>query len=136
MLIRLLSLFAATVLLGGAAPPEPAARGILGEWRNTNNTVHLRLQPCGPALCGKVTWAAAQPRADARKGSGKELIGSTLLNDLRPSGDATWRGKVFIPDINTSASGTVTQLSNVLIRVSGCTLMGLICKTQHWHRIG
>lgn len=134
MLIRLLSLLAAPLLLS-AAPP-PAAQGIQGEWRNTNNTVHLRLKPCGPAICGTVTWAAATQRADARKGSGKELIGSVLLHNLKPSGEATWTGKVFIPDINTNASGTVIQLSDILIKVSGCTMLGLICKTQHWHRIG
>ncbi|WP_294095664.1 DUF2147 domain-containing protein [Sphingomonas sp.] len=122
------------LLIGAAAPP--AAPGIRGEWRNTNNTVHMRLQPCGAALCGTVTWAAAQQRADARKGSGKELVGSTILHDLKADGDATWRGKVFIPDINTNASGTVVQVSDILIRVSGCTMLGLLCKTQHWHRIG
>ena len=134
MTIRLLSLFAAIFLLGAAAPPP--ANGLLGEWRNTNNNVHLRLEPCGSAVCGRVTWAADPQRADARKGSGKELVGSRLLHDLKQSSDGTWRGQVFIPDINKNASGTVTQLSNVLIRVSGCTLLGLICKTQHWHRIG
>ncbi|RYE02893.1 MAG: DUF2147 domain-containing protein [Sphingomonadales bacterium] len=134
MTIRSLSLLAAPLLLGAAAPAQ--SPGILGEWRNTNNNVHMRLQPCGPAICGKVTWAADRQRADARKGSGKELIGSILLHDLKPGADATWRGRVFIPDINTNASGSVTQLSNVLIRVSGCTMLGLICKTQHWHRIG
>lgn len=133
MLIRLLSLFAATFLLGAAAPPP--AKGLLGEWRNTNNNVHLRVQPCGAALCGTVTWAGAQQRADARKGSGKELVGSVLLRNLQPSGEATWRGKVFIPDVNTSASATVVQLSDILIRVSGCSFLGLACKTQHWHRI-
>ncbi|RYY28302.1 MAG: DUF2147 domain-containing protein [Sphingomonadales bacterium] len=133
MLIRLLSLLAAPLLLGAASPAP--AQGILGEWRNTNNNVHLRLQHCGTEICGKVIWAADQQRKDALKGSGKPLVGSTLLRDLKVSGDATWRGKVFIPDINTTASGTVTQLSPILMRVSGCTLLGLICKTQHWHRI-
>jgi uncharacterized protein (DUF2147 family) len=134
MSIRLLSLFAAPLLLSAAAPPR--APGIQGEWRNTNNTVHMRLAPCGSALCGTVTWAAAEQRADARKGSGKELIGSVLLHGLKPSSAVTWSGRVFIPDINTNASGTVEQVSNILIRVSGCTMLGLLCKTQHWHRIG
>ncbi|HEX8301633.1 DUF2147 domain-containing protein [Sphingomonas sp.] len=134
MFIRSLSICAAFLALG-AAVPAPAAKGLTGEWRNTNNTVHLRLRPCGNALCGTVTWAGNQQRADARKGSGKELVGSVLLRDLKPSGQATWRGRVFIPDINANASGTVTQLSDILIRVSGCTLLGLVCKTQHWHRM-
>ena len=133
-MIRLLSLSAAALLLVGAA--EPAAPGLQGEWRNTNNTVHLRVKPCGPALCGTVTWAAPKQRADAQKGSGKDLVGSVLLQDLKPRGKSVWRGSVYIPDINTTASATVTQLDRGLIRISGCTLMGLACKTQHWHRIG
>ncbi len=133
MLIRLLSLFAAPFLLVAAAPPQ--SEGLQGEWRNTNNTVHLRLAPCGGALCGTVTWAAAKQRADARKGSGKEMVGSVLLRNLQASGNATWRGKVFIPDANTNATATVTQLSPVLLLVSGCSFMGMICRTQHWHRI-
>lgn len=133
MTIRLLSLIAAPLLLGAAAPAP--AQGLLGEWRNTNNNVHMRLQACGDAICGKVTWADAAKRADARKGSGKELIGSMLIRDLKKGSDGTWAGKVFIPDLNKNASGTVNQLSPVLIRVSGCTMLGLVCKTQHWHRI-
>lgn len=134
MFKRLLSLAASAMLLAAFGPP-PAA-GIQGEWRNTKNTVHMRVAPCGAALCGTVTWAADKQRADARKGSGKELIGARLLHDLRPSGDATWRGRIYIPDVNTTASATAIQLSPVLIRVSGCGLFGLACRTQHWHRIG
>ena len=136
MIKRLLSLSACIALLAGAAAPLPPGPGLQGEWRNTKNTVHLRVAPCGAALCGTVSWAADQQRADARKGSGKELVGSQLLRELKPDGDDTWRGKIYIPDVNTTASATVVQMSPVLIRVSGCTLFGLACRTQHWHRIG
>ncbi len=134
MSIRLFSLFAAAAVLGGAAP-APAQNGLVGEWRNTNNNVHMRVSPCGAALCGTVTWAEERQRADARRGSGKDLVGSVLLHDLRPAGNATWRGKAFIPDVNVNATATVVQVSHILIRVSGCSWFGLACKTQHWHRI-
>ena len=131
MSIRLL----ACVALLGAAAPAPVQEGLQGEWRNTRNTVHLRVRPCGAALCGTVTWAADQQRADAKKGSGRDLVGSILLRDLQRGDDGKWRGKVFVPDINSNASATVTQVNGNMIRVSGCTLFGLACKTQHWHRI-
>lgn len=133
MLIRLPSLLAAFALLTAAAP-APTMKGLEGDWRNTKNTVHLRVSRCGPAYCGTVTWAGDQQRADARKGSGEDLIGSLLLRDLRPSGSGTWRGKVHVPDINIDARATVVQMSDVLLRVSGCSF-GIVCKTQHWHRI-
>ena len=119
----------------GAAAPAPVQTGLQGEWRNTKNTVHLRVQACGAALCGTVTWAADQQRADAKKGSGRDLVGSQLLRDLRRGNDGKWRGKVFVPDINSNASATVTLINDNQILVAGCTLFGLACKSQHWHRL-
>ncbi|MCW3846204.1 DUF2147 domain-containing protein [Sphingomonas sp. LB-2] len=133
-MIRLFALATCAALLGASAP-APADGGLQGDWRNTKNTVHLRVEPCGQALCGTVTWAADQQRADARKGSGKDLIGSALLRDLRRGGDGKWRGKIYIPDIDTTASATVTQINDDQILVSGCTFLGVICRSQHWHRI-
>jgi uncharacterized protein (DUF2147 family) len=134
MSIRASALFACAALLSAAAP-APADAGLDGEWRNTKNTVHLRMEPCGPALCGTVTWAAEQQRLDAKKGSGKELVGSLLLRDLKRGGDGSWRGKVFVPDLNSHASATVTVIDDHTILVSGCAFLGLGCRTQHWHRL-
>ena len=133
MLIRLFTVLASATLLVAAAPPQ--ANGLPGEWRNTNNTVHLRVQSCGPAYCGTVTWASDAQRAEARKGSGKDLLGSPLLRDLKRGSNGEWRGKVFLPAVNTTATATITQVNSNLLRVSGCSLLGLVCKTQHWHRI-
>ena len=119
----------------GASAPSPVQGGLEGNWRNTKNTVHMSVKPCGAALCGTVTWAAEQQRAEAKKGSGRDLIGAQLLRDLRKGSDGKWRGKVFVPDINSNASATVTQLSGDQILVSGCTLFGIACRSQHWHRI-
>lgn len=134
MLIRLLALFASATMLVAAAPLQPG-NGLQGEWRNTNNTVHLRVQPCGSAYCGTVTWASDSQRAEARKGSGKDLLGSPLLRDLKRGDNGAWRGKVFLPAVNTTATATVLQINPNMLRVSGCSLLGLVCKTQHWHRI-
>lgn len=132
-----LGLLATLPLLGGAAPvpAAPVQDGLQGDWRNTKNTIHMRVRPCGQAMCGTVTWAGDQQRADARKGSGKDLLGATLLRDLRQGDDGKWRGKVYVPDIDSNVSATIIQLNSYTIRISGCTLVGIICRTQHWHRL-
>jgi uncharacterized protein (DUF2147 family) len=137
-------ILAATALLTAAAPAPPAAppagnaqsSSWEGTWRNTNNTVHLRTARCGEAMCGTVVWAIPQARADARNGSGKDLIGRQLFQNFRPAEGGKWRGKVFLPDLNASASATVTPTGRDTMLVSGCLLFGLACKTQHWWRIG
>lgn len=127
-----LGMTVAAMLLAGAAPPQA---GIEGVWQNANKTVNLRLAPCGEALCATVIWATEQARADARKGSGKELVGSRLLTGLRPTSPDTWRGKVYVPDLDRHATATVRRTRPDQLRVSGCVLGGLICRTRDWQRI-
>lgn len=138
------SILAAAALLTAAAPAPPAAPAAgsgqssswEGTWRNTNNTVHLRTAKCGAAMCGTVVWAIPKAREDAKSGSGQDLIGRQLFQNFRPADNGTWKGKVFIPDLNTNASATVTPTSRNTMLVSGCLMFGLACKTQHWWRIG
>ncbi|MCW3836606.1 DUF2147 domain-containing protein [Sphingomonas canadensis] len=131
-MIRVLASIACAALLGAAAPPP--AQGLEGNWRNTKNSIHLKVQACGPALCGTVTWAADKQREKARKGSGRDLLGAQLLTGLKRARDGSWQGKVFLPAANVHGTATVRQVNDSTIEVSGCTLMGLLCKTQHWHR--
>ncbi len=132
---------AAALLVAAAPPPAAPTAGNTpssweGTWRNTNNTVHLRAARCGSAMCGTVVWAIPKARADAKSGSGQDLIGRQLFQNFRPAEDGKWRGKVFIPDLNTSAAATVIPTGRDTMLVSGCLLFGLACKTQHWWRIG
>jgi len=137
-----IGLLACLPLLGSAAPlpanppaNPPVQEGVQGEWRNTKNTIHMRVRPCGNAMCGTVIWAGDQQRADAKKGSGKDLLGATLVRDLRQGEDGKWRGRVYVPDIDATASATVIQLNSYTLRITGCTLVGILCRTQHWHRL-
>lgn len=137
-------ILSATALLIAAAPAPPPAEQTAsspsssweGTWRNTNNTVHLRTARCGSAMCGTVVWAIPKAREDAKNGSGQDLIGRELFENFRPADGGQWKGKVFIADLNTRASATVTPTGRNTMLVSGCLLFGLACKTQHWWRIG
>ncbi|MFA5963529.1 MAG: hypothetical protein WC804_05890 [Sphingomonas sp.] len=70
-----------------------------------------------------IAAAPAPPRAEPSAASASS------------SWEGTWH-KVFIPDLNTNASGTVTPTGRDTMLVSGCLPFGLACKTQHWWRIG
>lgn len=131
--IPLLALALSLAITPAAAAPEDSLQGV---WRNTRNTLHIRVAACGEALCGKVIWAVPQAKEDARRGSGRTLIGTQLFSGLRPSGDRTWKGKIYLPDRDASGSATVVLKDGKTIRVSGCLFLGLACKAQHWHRIG
>ncbi len=122
-----------------AAPPaladEPPAPPIATEWRNPSNSVHVRIDKCDGRLCGTVTWASAKAQADARRGGTPNLIGTRLFRDLEPAGPRQWRGKVFVPDIRKTFSGTIAFSDANTMVGKGCVLFGVICKSQTWKRV-
>ena len=126
--------FAITAALAGLAFASAAdARSPLeGRWDRGN--MQIDIKPCGTALCGTVVAASTKQQARAENGSGTELIGATLIKDIRPAGRGTYRAQVFLADRNRHASGRITQLNPNRLRVSGCVL-AILCKTTHWDRV-
>lgn len=132
-LIGALALFA-SVSLASASQATAAEPDLFGVWRNPKNTVHLEIKPCGASACGYVIWASPKAQADARKGSGKELIGMQLLRDFERAG-RSWRGKVFVPDLNMTLGGAARPIDAVHLEAKGCLIGGLLCKSQVWSRL-
>ena len=125
---------AMTAAMAFAAASQPAG-AIEGQWFNPQRTVLIRLAPCGEAMCGTVTWAAEQARQAARKGA-DALVGARLLNDFRPSGYGQWRGTVFVPDMDLRVGGKIQVVDDNRLKVSGCILKGMMCRSQVWTRSG
>lgn len=114
-----------------AAPANPS----LGIWKNPKGTVHIRAEQCGPAMCGVVVWASDKAITDARKGSKNPLIGSTLFRSFTKERNDVWRGKVYVPDIGKTFSGTITVLDANRLEGKGCLIGGIGCRSQIWTRI-
>ena len=129
--LALVALPVATPAFADEAPTPPLAT----EWRNPSNSVHVRIDKCDGQLCGTVTWASAKAQADARKGGTENLVGTRLFRDLTPAGAGKWRGKVFVPDIRKTFSGTITFADSDTMIGKGCVLFGVICKSQTWKRL-
>lgn len=132
------SLLAALAVASLGAPEIAAAQasGVEGVWRNPKNTVHIKIQPCGANLCGYVVWATPKAQADARKAGTESLVGAQLLRNFGPSTTrGTWRGKVFVPDMNATFSGTAELVDANTLKARGCLIAGLGCKTQNWKRV-
>lgn len=134
-------LSAALLALAGAALPAAPAQAdepIFGTWQNPKNSVHLEIRHCGQgAACGVVVWASPKAQADALKGSGQPLVGETLFRELRPASDGAWQGKVFVPDLNKTFSGSAKVVeAGAALQAKGCFIGNLLCKSQTWRRVG
>jgi uncharacterized protein (DUF2147 family) len=122
--------------LAAAAHPGPGhADPIVGTWMNSKNTVAVRTSHCGPALCGRIVWADASAQEAARAGGTEHLVGTELFHDVRATGPGAWEGEVFVPDLATTADGSLTLVGSDTLEIDGCRLGGLLCRKQVWHKI-
>lgn len=127
----LLSLAALAVL---AAPAAGNAKSNLeGRWKNGGMEIVIR--PCGGTLCGTVIKASEKQRARAERGSGTNLIGARVIDNIQPAGAGIYKADVYVADRDMNARGTIRQVGPNRLEVRGCVL-AIICKTTHWDRIG
>jgi uncharacterized protein (DUF2147 family) len=126
------TLFGAALALPAAAQ---AAGSVEGVWRNPKNTVHIHIKPCGANLCGYVVWATAKAKADAKEAGTDPLVGAQLFRNFQPSKTDTWKGRVFVPDMNATFGGSAQLIDANTLKAKGCLIAGLACKAQNWKRV-
>ena len=114
---------------------QPSVDSLAGHWRNPSGSVVIAILPCGDALCGRVEWASDQATADARRGGTNPLIGAELLSNFVPTADGRWRGRLFVPDANKRSKAELRQLGPDRVKIVGCVIGGLVCKSQVWTRV-
>ena len=103
--------------------------------RNPQNSVHVRIHPCGKTRCGTVVWANAKAKADSARGGTPNLVGTELFREFREVSPKVWKGKVFVPDVNRVFTGTGTVKDKDTILARGCLLGSIGCKSEVWTRV-
>jgi uncharacterized protein (DUF2147 family) len=119
-------------LLALTAAQAPPRAPIEGYWKNPIGSAIIAIAPCGNLLCGKVVWASARGQREAVKGA-PHVVGTMVLTDLKQKGNR-WTGILFIPDDNIHVSARLQLLGNRDLKLTGCALAGLFCRSQIWTR--
>lgn len=128
-----MSLVALSALYSVAFAKMPAVASIEGLWRNPAGTAVIAIGPCREDLCGRVVWASERGQREARNGS-PNVVGSTVLTGLRRNG-GLWNGRLFIPDDNMHVAAQLQLLNDRNLKLTGCVLAGLLCRSQVWTRV-
>ncbi|MBO9707562.1 MAG: DUF2147 domain-containing protein [Caulobacter sp.] len=131
---KFISLIAAVAALVGLTS-VPAQAADMGVWRNPKDNVRVEIKSCGDSMCGYVVYASRKAEADARKSGYQTLVGQQLLRDFEPTGHGNMRGKVFVPTLKVTLSGTAEFIDARTMKAKGCVLGGVICKSQIWTRV-
>ncbi|ESY71435.1 DUF2147 domain-containing protein [Mesorhizobium sp. M0051] len=104
---------AATLIVAGAASADP----IEGDWKTQAGDT--------AAIVGGGSFSITLK-------SGK-YAGKTI-GSLKAAGDNKYAGNITDPANDRTYSGKAT-LSGSSLKMSGCVLGGLICKSQIWHKL-
>lgn len=121
----------ALVASAGATTVDPA----VGLWSNPKGSLQVRTRRCGDGLCATVVNASAKARAKAAAAGVPSLIGTELFSNYRPTGDGDWVGTLYVPDKGKRVSSKLETNAGRSVKVSGCLIGRILCKTQTWTRI-
>jgi uncharacterized protein (DUF2147 family) len=111
-------LAAAAALTLTAVPILSASAGSLdGTWLRPKSGKHVKSYSCGGGLGLKVVHS-----------------GKVIMCGAKNVGGNKYEGDLTSTDDGNTYSGTV-EMGSKSMRLSGCVLGGLICKTETWKRI-
>ena len=128
------SFLPALVIAALGAGPADAAQPVEGLWRNPIGSAIIRVAPCANLLCGTVVWASARGEAEVAKNT-SHVVGTTVLTGVKRTAQNRWAGHLYIPDDNIHVSARLELESTTDLKLTGCGLVGLICRSQIWTRV-
>jgi uncharacterized protein (DUF2147 family) len=105
-----------------AASALPSANSPLGVWLTEEKEGKVRIEQCGPNLCGY--------SVDKKSNQNGEQV---LIN-MKPGKDK-WSGRIFDPNSGSSYDSTIALKGTDSLRVQGCAFGGMFCGGQTWTRI-
>ncbi|MEO6113638.1 MAG: DUF2147 domain-containing protein [Sphingomicrobium sp.] len=108
---------------------------IEGSWTNPSASVTVTIAPCGETICGRVTAASDQAKADARKAGTDPLIEVELMSGFKPNGPGRWKGRLFVPDLKRRSKAELRLAGPDQLKVTGCAVGRILCKSQLWTRV-
>ncbi|NLH79961.1 MAG: DUF2147 domain-containing protein [Phyllobacteriaceae bacterium] len=126
----------AAVLICLGATNDVAAEAT-GVWLRASGSAKIKIDKCGGALCGTVVWERS-PRKDVHNPDPAKrddpIVGRRVLLGLTPDGAERWKGEVYNAEDGKTYTGYVTLVGANELKLQGCVLGGLICKSDTWSR--
>jgi uncharacterized protein (DUF2147 family) len=106
-----------------AAAPAAMANSPLGVWLTEEKEGKVRIEQCGPNLCGY--------SVDAKS----NLNGEQVLINMKPGTDSKWSGRILDPSSGSTYDSTIALNGSDRLRVQGCAFGGMFCGGQTWSRL-
>jgi len=95
----------------------------VGVWLTEEKEGKVRIESCGPNLCGY--------SVDAKT----NLNGEQVLINMKPSPGQKWTGRIHDPNTGSNYDSTIALKGGDTLRVQGCAFGGMFCGGQTWTRV-
>jgi uncharacterized protein (DUF2147 family) len=129
-----------------AATPSYAAEAPIGEWLVENGHGHVRIENCGGALWGVISWEERPGGRDSENPDpalrGRPTLGMPILIDMKPTTvsswgktEERWKGQVYSPENGKMYQSSIWLTGPDKMRIEGCVLGGIFCGGQDWTRV-
>ncbi len=106
--------------------PVSAADGFFGAWARGDGVARVKVETCGAQICMTDTYI----RPDVKD----EKVGDKIVFDVKPAADGTLTGNGYDPQRKLNFSVVITVAGDRMT-TKGCTLAGIVCKSESWTRI-
>lgn len=132
--VRMKTIFSLAAFVLTAVPLAAAADPLAGLWQTNPGREggfgHVRISPCGPALCGTVV----QTFDAGGRSIAADDLGAVILNGITSTGNGAYgEGRIINPETGRSYVARL-QLRGDLLDVGGCVMM--ICRNAGtWRRV-
>jgi uncharacterized protein (DUF2147 family) len=116
-----------------------------GKWFTDGQESQVLISECPSGLCGTIV-ALKEPN-DPKTGKpytdehnpdpskrGRSLVGIQIVLGMKPAGSDKWSGEVYNVSDGKTYRGYITMTGDSIMKLQGCVMGGLICKSQTWTR--
>ncbi|MEZ2146005.1 DUF2147 domain-containing protein [Bradyrhizobium sp. DN5] len=94
----------------------------LGEWESAGANGTVRIERCGPALCGYALSEASNR-------------GESVLVNMKPKSHDAWTGSIYSRSSGNTYYATMTLKSSGKLHVEACALGRFFCSGNDWTRV-
>ncbi|UPJ57188.1 DUF2147 domain-containing protein [Bradyrhizobium sp. 192] len=101
---------------------EEPAYSPLGEWESTGAKGTVRIERCGPALCGFALTEASDR-------------GESVLVNMKPKTHDVWTGSIYSRSSGSTYYGRMMLTSSGKLRVEACAIGRFWCSGNDWTRV-
>jgi uncharacterized protein (DUF2147 family) len=116
-----------------------------GMWITEGGKARVRIARCGENFCATIVSlrepndpATGKPKLDKFNKNESQrtrpVVGIALMTGMKPNAPDQWQGSLYNPEDGNTYTGKMRSDGGSTLKLQGCVLGGLICKSETWTR--